>query len=393
MDAKYYTLSISIHRVSESYQVEVSHRDPDSQAQVAPLRGTAAFDPAALLQHEEVPANYGKTLAAQLFSSPDVAQRFIQVETAAQASSRYLRILVCIDPSAQELQGLRWELLRHPESGVALSTSERMLVSRFMVSRDWRPVKLRARSELSALIAVSAPEPSTLQGRSCSVGGDHPPDRAACPAWASSWRAGAHLILAELGASVYVTTNFDPLLEWALEANAKTPQQVRTLWRYKRKPLSPDEIQIDRPSAKAPLVYHVFGGRSRRRTTRGSAPPRGSRRSPPRSPQDRSSVPRGRSSVPPRRPPVPPKIAPVPGGDLARTPSAASRTPKIAPVPRGGVVRTPSCGLPYPSGRSEPGTWVTDLTAWSPESGSTGLRISPMGNGSGSMGATIRQHG
>jgi len=68
-----------------------------------------------------------------------------------------------------------------------------------------------------------------------------------------------HRILAELGACVYVTTNFDPLLEWALEANAKTPQLVRTPWRYKRKPLATLELDVKVPSARAPLVYHVFG--------------------------------------------------------------------------------------------------------------------------------------
>lgn len=157
MDTKYFTLSISIHRIAETYQVELAHSDPGSQAQVAPLRGIAAIDPPALLQHEAKPADYGQTLASQLFSDAEVTQRFIQVETAAQASNSFLRVLVCIDPSAQELQALRWELLRHPRSGAALGTSETVLLSRFMVSRDWRPVKLRARTELSALIAVSAP--------------------------------------------------------------------------------------------------------------------------------------------------------------------------------------------------------------------------------------------
>jgi hypothetical protein len=55
MDAKYYTLSISIHRIAETYQVELSHSAPDSQAQVAPVRGAAAFDPAALLPLELSP--------------------------------------------------------------------------------------------------------------------------------------------------------------------------------------------------------------------------------------------------------------------------------------------------------------------------------------------------
>jgi hypothetical protein len=163
MHAKYYTLSISIHRIAEAYLVEMSHSDPDSQAQVAPVRGLAAFNFTALLQLETEHEQYGRELARQLFTDPEVTQRFIQVETAAQASSSFLRLLVCIDPSAQELQGVRWELLRAPRSDMALCTSESVLLSRFMVSRDFRPVKLRARTELTTLIAVSAPNPRNLQ--------------------------------------------------------------------------------------------------------------------------------------------------------------------------------------------------------------------------------------
>jgi hypothetical protein len=162
-ETKYYRLSISIHRVAEIYQVELSHIDPSSQTQVASMRAAAAFDFAALLQLEALPDDYGAALTKQLFADVELEQRFIRVETAAQASNSFLRVLVCIDPSAQELQALRWELLRHPKSGAAFATSETVLLSRFMVSRDWRAVKLRARTELTALIAVSAPEPAKLR--------------------------------------------------------------------------------------------------------------------------------------------------------------------------------------------------------------------------------------
>ena len=165
MEARYYTLSISLHRFADSYQVELSHSDPASQAQVAPLRGGAALDPAVLLGLQGNAASYGRTLAEQLFSDRDVKQRFVQVETAAQASGASLRLSLVIDPSAQELQALRWELLRHPESGATLTTSETLLLSRFMVSRDFRPIKLRARSELTAVIAVAAPPAASLQQR------------------------------------------------------------------------------------------------------------------------------------------------------------------------------------------------------------------------------------
>ncbi len=162
MDARYFTLDLAIHRQGESYHLTMNHSDPGSQAQVAPLRGIAAIDPPALIALELDLAAYGAALAAQLFAEPAVKQRFLQVEAAAQATDSFLRLSLSLDPSAQELHGLRWELLRHPETGAAITSAERLLFSRFMVSRDFRPIKLRARAELRALIAVSAPPAASL---------------------------------------------------------------------------------------------------------------------------------------------------------------------------------------------------------------------------------------
>jgi hypothetical protein len=163
LDTTYFTLNVALHRIGETYRIELAHTDPNSQAQVAPLRGVAALDMERLKELQQVHGEYGRALAEQLFSSSAIAERFVQVETAAQASMSFLRVLLAIDPSAQELHGLRWELLQHPRTGATLSTSERVLLSRFMVSRDWQPIKLRARAELSALIAVSAPSPAKLE--------------------------------------------------------------------------------------------------------------------------------------------------------------------------------------------------------------------------------------
>jgi hypothetical protein len=66
-------------------------------------------------------------------------------------------------------------------------------------------------------------------------------------------------ILAELPTSIYVTTNFDPLLERALKHANREPQQVLTRWRYHEPPQPADEQSISEPSVQAPLVYHVFG--------------------------------------------------------------------------------------------------------------------------------------
>jgi SIR2-like domain len=69
----------------------------------------------------------------------------------------------------------------------------------------------------------------------------------------------AYRILAELPASVYLTTNFDPLMERALKANQREPQQAATRWRYQKAPIAGDKQPIAAATPKAPLVYHTFG--------------------------------------------------------------------------------------------------------------------------------------
>ncbi|HRI66625.1 MAG TPA: CHAT domain-containing protein [Polyangium sp.] len=161
-DNKYHTLKVSIYKFGELFQAELSSTDPESEAQVAPVRGRADFNLSALLEKQSLPAEYGKLLAQQLFHDDELKSHFIKAETAASATGSFQRFILCIDVSAQELQSLRWELLRHPQTNEPFSTTEKVLFSRFIVSRDFRPVRLRARTELSALIAISAPPPAKL---------------------------------------------------------------------------------------------------------------------------------------------------------------------------------------------------------------------------------------
>ncbi len=55
------------------YEVMLRLTDPQSQAEVAPVRGLAAIDVEALLASQGVPEEYGRLLAAQRFA--DVAVR------------------------------------------------------------------------------------------------------------------------------------------------------------------------------------------------------------------------------------------------------------------------------------------------------------------------------
>ena len=100
---------------------------------------------------------YGQTLAAQVFADPEALAYLRAVRTAVESSDRVLRLRLLVGPTAAELHALRWELLCDPDSGAPLATSERVLFSRFMLSQDWRPVRLRPKAALRALVAVAAP--------------------------------------------------------------------------------------------------------------------------------------------------------------------------------------------------------------------------------------------
>jgi len=55
------------------------------------------------------------------------------------------------------LHALRWERLRRPDEDAAITTSERILFSRYLSSADWRRVRLRPLSELRALVVIANP--------------------------------------------------------------------------------------------------------------------------------------------------------------------------------------------------------------------------------------------
>ncbi len=157
LEALYWSLEATIFRLGDAYYLELSHQDPENSARLPPVRGLAPLDLPELLQLQGEAEDYGVALARMLFAEPTLLERLGEVEVGVESRGHFLRLVISVDPTAQELHSLRWELLRHPRTGVVWATSERVVLSRLMVSRDWRPVQLRARSELVALVAVSAP--------------------------------------------------------------------------------------------------------------------------------------------------------------------------------------------------------------------------------------------
>ncbi len=161
----YAELEIDLQRVqTDAYPVELRFTDPEAtreadrdEGEKPRARGMAPLDSRELLEFHHDPAAYGNILARQLFHDPEVRTLYLRAKTVAEARGHCLRLRLRIDPGATELHALRWELLRDPETLAALATSEKTPFSRFMTSSDWRPVKLRPKADLRALVAVAAP--------------------------------------------------------------------------------------------------------------------------------------------------------------------------------------------------------------------------------------------
>ena len=158
MPTPYPELEIGLHRVQPGgFQVELRFADASSAAERAPVRAPCPLDPEALLALELDPEAYGRALSGQVFADPGVIRFLGEVKASVARADLPLRLRLLTDPSAPDLEALRWELLCDPDTGAPYATSERILFSRFMQSPDWRAVRLRPKAELSALVAVAAP--------------------------------------------------------------------------------------------------------------------------------------------------------------------------------------------------------------------------------------------
>jgi len=156
---EYADLEISLHRrEGATYSVELRFSRPDSEADQRFEPAQAQFDFDALRALELDLDGYGKELSAKLFAEAGAQSALAQARAVTEAQALGLRLRLNIGPSAPELQALYWEVLRDPQSGDALGTDENLLFSRYLSSMDWRPVRLRPQSALTALVAIANPK-------------------------------------------------------------------------------------------------------------------------------------------------------------------------------------------------------------------------------------------
>ncbi len=157
----YADLEIGLHRRdTDQYTVDLRLNLPNNDADIRLTRGvppTARFDRQYLLSQEIDHNTYGHTLSTSLFADPNVKTAFQKAMNAAQLLDVPLRVRLLVGESAPELHTLRWETLQNPDTSQLLCTDEHILFSRYMSSDDWRPVNLRSKSELRALIVIANP--------------------------------------------------------------------------------------------------------------------------------------------------------------------------------------------------------------------------------------------
>ena len=157
----YADLEIGLHKHNGSaYTVEFRFIQPNSDADIRLGQASQAlsnFNFSELLSLKYNPQAYGAELSNQMFSDPNVKSSFVQAITSAQSLQVPLRVRLLFGPSAPELHHLQWETLCDPNDGSPLFTNQNILFSRYLSSLDWRPVRLRPKDQLKALVVIANP--------------------------------------------------------------------------------------------------------------------------------------------------------------------------------------------------------------------------------------------
>jgi hypothetical protein len=149
-------LDLTLDTTADGYQLQMrfsaSGQDVARESAWWPFK----LNRAALLQQALNPEAYGETLYQLLFGEPKAAAFFRECRAA--SGSAPIRWRLRLRPETTELNELRWETLRDPEAHLSLTMGEQLLFSRYLFSEHTPAVRLSARTELRALVAIASPE-------------------------------------------------------------------------------------------------------------------------------------------------------------------------------------------------------------------------------------------
>jgi CHAT domain/SIR2-like domain len=101
---------------------------------------------------------YGRRVGALLFSGDRARSFYDSAVATAQRDDVRVHLRLNIDPSADaRFHQIRWEAMRDPATGDRIATKRNVLLSRYMMSRDWRRLRLPPWHTLKALAVIASP--------------------------------------------------------------------------------------------------------------------------------------------------------------------------------------------------------------------------------------------
>ena len=159
----YPELEIGLYqRNTATYAAQVRFHDPEQEGEPrADLSLPVQFDFDQLSKLATDPEDpdlkaYGLLLGQNLFGLPEARSCLDKARAVSQTTERPLRLRLYIERWSL-LHNLRWETLRDPETGHRLVIDQSILFSRHLGSYDMRPVRLRSKTDLRALVAIACP--------------------------------------------------------------------------------------------------------------------------------------------------------------------------------------------------------------------------------------------
>jgi hypothetical protein len=148
----------------DEYTVETRFLEAGSQADTRFVSSPIKIDLRSLIATQLDSDAYGQLLSKILFEDSDLDARFREALAVTEKADGELHVRIFVEPNARELHRVRWETLVTRDSNQVdadhhfLFLGEKVFLSRYLTSRDYRSIRLRSRADLKALVAVAAPD-------------------------------------------------------------------------------------------------------------------------------------------------------------------------------------------------------------------------------------------
>jgi len=158
LEMNYAFLEIRFSRQEDGeYFAGLRFKQPGSEGEVRSTPDRVWFDLQELRAAQLDLTQYGRILSESLFRAPSVIKTYYRAVAIAENLGIPLRLRISIDPSAHELNAVSWEAMHDPDYGTPLGMSERILLSRYTESKEFRITQIPQRERLRILIAVASP--------------------------------------------------------------------------------------------------------------------------------------------------------------------------------------------------------------------------------------------